>query len=143
MQKINQEGLKLIKKFEGFSPVIYICPAGYQTIGYGHRVFGDFMFHPITEETGEGLLRDDLITAERAVTRLITSALTDNQFSALASFVFNLGSGRLQSSTLRMKLNRGDHEGAAKELLRWTRGGGKILRGLVLRRQAEMELFLS
>lgn len=143
MRKTNQAGIQLIKKFEGFSHTPYICPAGYWTIGYGHRIPDSSTSNGISESDAEMLLRKDLNTAELAVRRLIKVELTENQFSALVSFVFNLGSGRLQSSTLRMKLNRGDYEGAANEFLRWTKGGGRTLKGLVVRRQAERELFLT
>lgn len=150
--KTNQTGLELIKKFEGFSSTPYICPAGYWTIGYGHRInynedihgsMDIFKKQGVLQSYAEDLLKQDLISAERAVNKLITSTLNENQFSALVSFVFNLGSGRLQSSTLRMKLNRGDYEGAADELLKWTKGGGRTLKGLVARRTEERRLFLS
>ncbi len=153
MRQTNNRAVELIKKFEGFSSEPYVCPAGKLTIGYGHVIkphidtvlFGDIrnLTEGIDEWQGEIILKADLVNAENAVNRQITSALTENQFGALVSFVFNLGSGRLQSSTLRMKLNRGDYEGAANELLKWCKGGGRTLKGLVLRRQAERVLFLS
>ncbi len=149
--KINSKGIELIKKFEGFSSIPYLCPANKLTVGYGHVIkhidaflFGDIrnLTEGVTKEQAEVILKSDLIFAENAVNKLIISALTENQFSALVSFVFNLGAGRLQSSTLRMKLNREDYEGATNEFLKWTRGGGRVLKGLVLRRNAEKELFL-
>ena len=79
--------------------------------------------------------------AEQAVRRHITVPLTSNQFSALTSFTYNLGSGALQRSTLRMKLNRAQYERAAEQLLRWNKAGGKVLRGLTRRRAAEKALF--
>ncbi len=141
MRQTNNRAIELIKKFEGFSAFPYMCPAGYWTVGFGHRTIDKHTI--ISEDTAEKFLRYDLSYAERAVNKQITSALTENQFGALVSFVFNLGSGRLQSSTLRMKLNRGDYEGAANELMKWVKGGGRTLKGLVIRRQAERELFLS
>lgn len=143
--KTNNTGIELIKYFEGFSPTMYTCPAGYRTIGYGHRQNGGIK-HPEyydtwTPEDFENLLRQDLIIAENAVNKLIIAVLNENQFSALVSFVYNLGSGRLQSSTLRAKLNRGEYSEVPKELLKWCRAGGKELKGLKLRRQAEATLF--
>ncbi len=139
--KANETGIALIKYFEGFSPVSYLCPAGYLTIGYGHKESLQNSYLTIDKETAEIVLRQDLIIAENAVNRLIIAALNENQFSTLVSFVFNLGSGRLQSSTLRAKLNRGEYSEVPKELLKWCKAGGKELKGLKLRRQAEATLF--
>lgn len=140
--KINQEGLDLIKRFEGFSPKVYICSGGWPTIGYGHVVRGDEGLNiPLSEKDGTRLLRDDVGIAERAVRRLIKAPLNENQFSALVSFTFNLGSGNLQASTLRRKLNRGDYDGASAEFPKWRKAGGRILKGLVRRRAEERGLF--
>lgn len=106
MRRVTQDGLNLIKEFEGFSPTIYICPAGWPTIGYGHvvREFENVQFADgIDEGAGEVFLRYDVEKSERAVLRLISVALDDGQFDALVSFTFNLGSGALQRSTLRRK----------------------------------------
>lgn len=145
MRDTPQDAIDLIKVFEGFSPTIYLCPAGVPTIGYGHVVRkGEFRSNArITTEQGEVLLQKDVQWAERSVLRLVSIPLTDGQYGALVSFTFNLGSGRLQSSTLRMKLNRGDCEGAANEFWKWRRAGGRILPGLVRRRAAETTLFRS
>lgn len=140
MRVINDEGIELIKHFEGFSPDRYICAAGMPTIGYGHTGAG-VQLGTITEQQGEELLRSDLRQAERAVLRLINVPLTDNQYAALVSFVFNLGAGALQRSTLRSKLNRGEYEAAALEFHKWVYAGGRKLKGLVRRRAAEAELF--
>ena len=144
----NEAGLRIIKHFEGFHSKPYLCPAGVPTIGYGStrgangkRIRTNSA--AITEEEGQALLQRDVKSAENSVKRLITAELNENELSALCSFVYNLGSGRLQSSTLRAKLNRGDYEGAALELHKWRRAGGKILRGLVLRREMEVKLFLA
>lgn len=145
MRHITQEGLDLIKRFEGFSSTIYICPAGYPTIGYGHVVRDEEKGRfdtGIDQEQGEELLRRDAHVAERAVLRLITVPLTDGQFDALVSFTFNLGSGALQRSTLRRKLNRQDYVSAAGELRRWIWAGGRKLKGLIKRREAEKGLFI-
>ena len=144
MRHISQEGLDLIKRFEGFSPTIYICPAGYPTIGYGHVVRNDQkdrFSDGIDQEQGEELLRRDAQVAERAVLRLITVPLTDGQFNALVSFTFNLGSGALQRSTLRRKVNRAEHDEVPDQLIRWVWAGGKKLKGLVKRRKQEARLY--
>lgn len=145
MRHITQDGLDLIKRFEGFSPTIYICPAGYPTIGYGHLVRDheqDRYQQGITEQEAEDLLRRDVQVAERAVLRLIDVPLTDGQYDALVSFTFNLGAGALQRSTLRGKVNRAEHDQVPLQLKRWVWAGGRRLQGLVRRRAAEA-LFYS
>jgi lysozyme len=140
MRNISKTGLDLIKRFEGFSPTVYICPAGYPTIGYGHVVKPherEVFASGITTEQAEALLRQDVQTAERAVLHLITVPLTDGQFDALVSFTFNLGAGALQRSTLRRKVNRGDHATVPAEFRKWVWAGGRKLEGLVRRRGAE------
>ena len=144
----NETGLKIIKQFEGFHSKAYLCPAGIPTIGYGstrgkNRKRSKLTTAAITKEEGEELLKKDVQSAESSVKNLIKVKLNENEFSALCSFVYNLGSGNLQSSTLRAKLNRGDYEGAANEFPKWRRAGGKILKGLVLRRATEQKLFLA
>ena len=144
MRHITQNGLDLIKRFEGFSRTVYFCPAGYPTIGYGHVVKDDEDFSAgINEAQAEELLRQDAQIAQRAVLRLINVPLTDGQFDALVSFTFNLGGGALQRSTLRRKVNRSEHEAVPHELMRWVWAGGRKLRGLVRRRKAETELYSS
>ncbi|MGB1648674.1 MAG: lysozyme [Cycloclasticus sp.] len=145
MRHITQDGIDLIKRFEGFSSTVYICPAGYPTIGYDHVVLDeekDQFAAGIDQEQGEELLRKDAQVAERAVLRLITVPLTEGQFDALVSFTFNLGSGALQRSTLRRKLNRQEYVSAAKEFRRWVWAGGRKLKGLIKRREAEKALFI-
>ena len=145
--RTGKPGLEIIKHFEGFSSDPYLCPADVATIGYGATYGFDHkritMDHrPISLEEGEALLAQELRSVERSVRRLVRVALTQNQFDALVSFTFNLGSGRLQSSTLRSKLNRGDYEGASGELPKWRKAGGRVLAGLVKRRFSEQKLFL-
>lgn len=143
MRHITQEGIDLIKRFEGFSATVYICPAGYPTIGYGHLVREAEQYEQgITEAEAEDLLRRDVHAAENAVLRLIDVPLTDGQFDALVSFTFNLGSGALQRSTLRRKLNRQEYASVAGEFGRWVWAGGHRLKGLVRRRRAERAVFL-
>ena len=98
---------------------------------------------PITEAEAEVLLIRDLESSEGWVRRLIKTALTKNQYSALTSFIFNVGAGALQRSTLRMKLNSEKFQGATDEFPKWRRAGGRILAGLVRRRVAEQTLFLT
>lgn len=144
MRHITQDGLDLIKRFEGFSATIYICPAGYPTIGYGHLVREhelDRYEQDITEQEAEDLLRRDVQVAERAVLRLIDVPLTDGQYDALVSFTFNLGAGALQRSTLRRKVNREQHVEVPKQLMRWVWAGGRKLKGLIRRREAEALIY--
>ena len=145
MRHITQEGLDLIKRFEGFSPTIYICPAGYPTIGYGHMVreeeqerFED----GIDEQVAEELLQRDVRWAEQGVLRLINVPLTDGQFDALVSFTFNLGTGALQRSTLRRKVNREEHAQVPREFMQWVWAGGRKLAGLTKRRYEEASLYV-
>lgn len=141
MRQITQEGLDLIKRFEGFSPTVYICPAGYPTIGYGHLVSKGEVFDSISAKEAEELLRRDVASAERAVLRLINVPLTDGQYDALVSFTYNLGSGALQSSTLRRKVNRQAHSDVSAQLVRWVWAGGRKLNGLIMRRNIEAKLY--
>lgn len=137
---LNEDGLELIKTYEGLRLKAYQDSVGVWTIGYGHtRTAKPGM--TITAEEAEALLRQDLADAEKAVTRLVKVPLNDNQYSALVSFVFNLGSGNFAMSTLLKKINSGDIAGAAKEFKRWNRAGKKVLAGLVRRRDAEAALF--
>jgi len=144
MRSIKQEGIDLIKFFEGFESKIYLDAAGLSTIGYGHllRAGEDEMFkNGISPEAGEALLIKDILSAETAVLRLIHVPLTDGQFDALVSFTFNLGSGALQRSTLRRKVNREEHDEVPVEFHKWVWVGGRKLKGLMNRREAEAELY--
>ena len=144
MRHVTEQGLDLIKQFEGFSPMIYLCPAGWPTIGFGHvvRKFEHERFEAaIDEDEGAALLQDDVGVSERAVLRLIQVPLDDGQFDALASFTFNLGAGALQRSTLRRKINRQEYSSAPGELRRWVWADGRKLRGLMRRREAESNIY--
>lgn len=128
MRHITNAGLGLIKRFEGFSPTIYICPAGYPTIGYVHVVIPEErarFLHGISADEGDYLLRKDAQIAESAVLRLIHVPLSDGQFNALVSFTFNLGVGALQRSTLRQRVNREEHWEASAEFMKWVRSAAK------------------
>jgi len=144
--KTSPNGLQLIRKYEGYKSTPYRCPAGLYTVGYGH-VIGNGLQLPDewnrTLSRGEinELLRTDLARFERGVLRYCPVYLTQPQFDALVSFSFNLGLGVLQRSTLRQKILRKDGEGAAKEILRYDKVGGRPLKGLTRRRQAEYRLF--
>ena len=146
MRHITDEGINLIKRFEGFSSSIYICPAGYPTIGYGHVVRDDEkqrFAEDIDKDEGENLLRRDVRWAEGGVLRLIDIPLTDGQFDALVSFTFNLGTGALQRSTLRRKVNREEHEDVPAQFKRWVWAGGRKLKGLMNRRNMEAKKYVS
>ena len=140
---INESGLELVKHFEGFSHKVYICPAGFATIGYGHKILAhEKTLKHITHDDAENLLKRDLLYAERAVIRYISAELSDNQFSALVSFTFNLGAAALQRSSLRHKLNYGLYQEGANELLKWVYCAGRKTLGLLKRRIEEQKLFL-
>ena len=146
--KTPQSGLDIIKHYEGWSPTPYMDPVGIPTIGYGSiwDANGDrvTIAHPrISKANGEALLARELAHVEQAIAKLILAPLNEHRFAALASFTYNLGSGRLQSSTLRMLVNRGDYAGAADEFPKWRRAGGRIILGLVRRRADERELWLK
>lgn len=138
----SDQGIELIASFEGLRLTSYRDPAGVLTIGYGHTN-GVKEGQTITKEEALQLLKQDIQTAEKAVKRLVTVPLNQNQFDALVSFTYNLGQGNLSTSTLLKKLNKGDYEGAANEFERWVYAGGKKLNGLVTRRKREKELFTS
>lgn len=144
MRHITDEGLRLIKRFEGFSATPYLCPAGYLTVGYGHMVkkYENFT-QPITEQDSLSILASDVQAAERAVLRLISVPLTDGQFAALVDFTFNLGAGALQRSTLRRKVNHEKNGDVPAEFMKWVWAGGRKLKGLSRRRKAEALLFQS
>lgn len=145
MRHINQAGLNLIKTHEGCSLKAYPDPGtgGVPwTIGYG-STRGVKRGDSITQGRAEDLLREDLLTFEAGVEAILFADATDNQFSALVSFAFNVGLHNLAMSTLLKKFNSDDYTGAADEFLKWTKAAGKVLPGLVSRRKAERELFLS
>jgi len=140
--KLSNAGLELIKKSEGFRSKVYLDIAGLPTIGYGHR-----LVHPecypdgICETQAEVILLCDVHEAEHAVSRQVTAPLTQGQFDALVYFTFNLGSGRLASSTLLQSLNAGKYDAVASELLRWDHSGEHEIVSLKARRQAEFQLW--
>jgi lysozyme len=139
-RRINQDGIDLIKEFEGLHVTPYLCPAKIWTIGYGHtRTVRAGM--EITEAQADQLLDEDLRLFERSVSRLVTVPLSDNQFSALVCFAFNVGTGNFEFSTLLKLLNRGWYEQVPAQLMRWDHANGEIMGGLARRRAAEGRLW--
>ena len=158
--KTPDEGIDLIKSFEGCHNQPYLCPAKLWTVGYGHVLYpeqarlksDERASYPLKPEHSrvwdadeiDTLLAEDLHRFEAGVLRLCPAAAdNDRHFAALVSFAFNVGLGNLQASTLRMKYNRADFEGAADEFLKWRKSNGVVLAGLERRRKAERYLFLS
>lgn len=141
--EITNEGINLIKEFEGLELKAYLCPAGVWTIGYGHTK-GVKKGQVITQLEADNLLKEDLSSFEKGVTRLIKSNINQNQFDALVSFAFNLGLTNLKSSTLLKKVNSNpDDRTIVDEFIKWIYAGGKQLEGLKKRRQAEAYLYFS
>ena len=157
--KVSPDLIKLVKCHEGVRTRPYRCPALLWTVGVGHVIdpshaavkYEERRTLPIPEgwdrtlTMGEvdAILAQDLGRFERGVARLCPSAVNhQGQFDALVSFSFNVGLGNLQRSTLRMKHNRGDFEEAAQEFMKWSKAGGKVLKGLVNRRRDEQRLYL-
>ena len=138
--RISQEGVNLIKHFEGCRLEAYKCPAGVWTIGYGHTK-GVKEGDAIEQEAAEAFLIEDLEAFEQAVARLVKVPITQQQFDALVSFTFNLGAGNLERSTLLEKLNGYQYIEVPEQMMRWVRAGGQVLDGLVKRRAAEAALF--
>ena len=144
--KISEEGLDLIRTHEGLELVAYPDPGtggAPWTVGFGHTGSNVFEGLHITEEHADELLRRDVATAERCVNNSVKVSLTQGQFDACCSLVFNIGCGNFRSSTLLRLLNAGDDIGAAGEFAKWTHANGKVLRGLVVRRKAEMDRFIA
>jgi len=136
------EDTSLIRHFEGKRLKAYQDSVGVWTIGYGHTT-NVKPGQVITEDEAEELLRFDLEWVEKAILRNVDVPLTQEQFDALATFIYNLGETNFRRSTLLKKLNREDYAGAANEFPKWNKAGGRVLRGLVRRREAEKKLFLS
>jgi lysozyme len=137
-------GLELLKRYEGFRSHIYLDVAGIPTIGYGHRIVaGESFANGIDEAQATQILIRDVHSAEQAVCRLVKAPLTQGQFDALVDFCFNLGAGKLATSTLLKDLNAGNAAAAAEQLLRWDHVGSKELAALKARRQAEFQLWHS
>jgi lysozyme len=143
----NAAGLSLIRQAEGLRLRAYLCPANVWTIGYGTTAYPDKRKvqrgDKCTEQQAADYLANDVKGFERAVAAMVTAPLTENQFSALVSFAYNVGISALRGSTLLRLLNAGDYAGAADQFLRWNRAAGRVLTGLTVRRRAERALFLT
>lgn len=142
--KVSNKAIEIIKKYEGLELTVYRCPAGILTIGYGHTKTAEPGM-TINKEMAELLLKQDLNDFEKAINELVKVPLTQNQFDALISFVFNIGTDKFKNSTLLKKINEGNYKEAANEFLKWTKsrqpGGLKDLPGLIKRRNDEKKLF--
>jgi len=166
--KVSKAGEELMHFFEGYRNKPYRCSAAIWTVGWGHAMYADQLSLPNVRKEGyTGLLRSDyqlkegdnrawskeelvelfkvdINSFERGVLRLSPNlASHQNKFDSVVSFAYNAGLGNYQRSTIRMKVNRGDWEGAAEAFMSWTKAGGKEVAGLVKRRKAEKTLFLS
>ena len=142
--QLSAAGLELIKRSEGFRGRTYLDVAGFPTIGYGHRLLPRELFpNGISAAQAEEILAADVSQAEQAVQRLVKVTLTQGQFDALTDFCFNLGAGRLASSTLLKALNDGRYEAARVQLLRWDLAAGEVNAGLKARREAEFQIWAS
>lgn len=143
--RMSADGLALVKEFEGLRLKAYKCPAAVWTIGYGHTsaagapiVSADML---ISKENAEEILQRDMVQYEDGVRKLVTVGLTQGQFDALVDFAYNAGVGALQKSTLLKKVNAEKFDEVPAEFMKWTKGGGRELLGLVRRRRAEVKLW--
>lgn len=146
--KTSKAGLDLIKQFESFRAAPYLCSAGVPTIGYGTTVYPNgikvkLSDQKITQQLAETFLQHHVNAIEKDVSKLVKVTLTQNQFDALVSFVYNVGLGAFGDSTLLKLLNAGDIDNASKQFERWNKAGGKVSNGLIRRRNAEKALFLA
>lgn len=140
---ISQQGINLIKSFEHLALEVYRDAAGFKTIGYGHKLTKNEFYEKISEEFAEFLLKNDLKTSEDAISRLIKVPLTQYQFDALVSFVFNCGAGTLQRSTLRSVINRKEYAKAPDQILKYDKINGTKSNGIFYRRTCEAKLFCN
>ena len=156
---LDKRVIDMIKHHEGVRTKPYQCPALIWTVGVGHVIDQSHIKVPLAERKAlpipdgwdrtlsmgevDEMLAKDLQSFENGVRRLCPNGLTPGRLGALTSFAFNVGLGNLQRSTIRMKHNRGDYEGAAEAFMMWTKAGGKELKGLVNRRKDEQALYLS
>lgn len=166
--KLSKAGADLMHRFEGCRNKPYLCPAHIWTVGFGEVLYQDQIKLPMVRKDGyNGMVRkeyplkpeDNRVWSQNEIDALFAKSVerfelgvlrlvpgvNGNQgaFDALVSFAFNAGLGNLQKSTIRAKANRGDWQGAAEAFMAWVKGGGKVLPGLVKRREAEKALFLS
>ena len=147
--KVSDKLIKMLRHHEGVRSKPYRCPAGLWTVGVGHLI-GDGKSLPeswnktFTTEEIDGILKSDLNRFELGVSKMLPNVrLRQCEFDCLVSFAFNLGLGTFQRSTLRQALLRGDKEAAMESLLKYCRAGGRVLKGLQLRREAEAKMFVA
>ena len=140
LMNLGYKGTKLLKYFEGCKLTAYQDSVGVWTIGYGHTK-GVYDGMTITQEEAEQMLLTELEEYEGYVEKYVTVPLTQNQFDALVVWVYNLGPTNFRNSTLLKELNAGNYNAAGQEITRWNKAGGKVLAGLVKRREAEAQLF--
>ena len=147
--KLSQKGLELIKSFEGLSLKPYVCPANIPTIGFGNTYYPNGQKVKLTDpaitiEKAEELLKFLLVTYEKAVDSFCRDDISQNQFDALVSFCYNVGTGALQRSTLIKKVNANPKDVTiSDEFMKWNKANGRVLVGLTRRRQAESKLYFS
>lgn len=140
---MTERCVKLVKKFEGFSPVPYLCPAGYWTIGYGKVIGKEYKDIRVTEEEAEKMLIEDLLKVEKTIKPMIKVNIHEWMLDALISFSYNVGCWAFKVSTMRKKINESRLLDAADEFMKWIFAGGKPLAGLIRRRKAEKSLYLE
>lgn len=149
MMKVSQNGINLIKKFEGFKSKPYLCAAGVATIGYGSTYYENgarvkLTDSPITEDWADQLLRNVLKQYELSVDVMTRDDISQNQFDALVSFAYNVGIQNFKTSTLLKRVNANPNDPDIKiQFARWIRAEGRILKGLVKRREIEANLYFS
>ena len=145
--KLNKAGLDLIKSFEGLRLETYKCSSGVNTIGYGTTLINGKMVQnglKISLEDAERFLIEDIKKFELGVLRVVSVGLTDNQFSALLTFSYNVGLGALRGSTLLKMVNRNPNDPLIRnEFMKWNKAAGKELTGLTRRRKAEADLYFT
>lgn len=145
--QMTEEGLALIRHFEGFRGAAYRCPGGVWTIGYGHTAMagppGVAQGMLMTEPSAEALLKADAGRFAEQVKASLTRDLSDQQFAALVSFAYNVGITAFRGSSVLKAVNAGDFDSVPRRLQMWVKGGGRVLPGLVKRRAAEADLFMT
>ena len=151
LKQVYPAGIDLTKISEGFRNNLYNDAAGFCTIGYGHLIYKqpcnnteepEFL-NGISEPRGEEILVIDMNWAKYSVMNAVKVDLTEGQYAALVDFVFNVGSGNFNKSTLLKKINSGHHDNVPIQLRRWIRAGGRVFQGLVTRREKEIDLYLE
>jgi lysozyme len=139
--QVSDQGLALIRQFEGFSPLPYRCPAGRLTVGYGHVIATDEAYNGINLAQGEDMLKEDVNIVMSGIANLVRIPLEQCQFDALVALAYNIGLQAFERSTLLRLLNANDLKNAAGQFGRWVYAGGQRMEGLVRRRAAETALF--